>query len=229
MSDILDVLNKNSGALSAVFSGVVTVATVIYAWLTAKLVQETRQMRQVQTEPRIQVTYRVSDHWINFLDISVRNIGLGPAHDISFVVHGETDVPGTKELVGRLLQLATFKKGLAYLGPNEEYLSFWTSLVEGDQTKVDSRLRVEVSYRSSTGTRYRHDCILDLSDLKGSSRLGEPPLLTIAQKLKSVAEDVHHIATGFHRPKVDVFTADDRVQERAQLEERFQEARKAKE
>lgn len=227
MTDLLDTLNKNSGALSAVFSGVVTVATVIYAWLTAKLVQETRQMRQVQTEPRIQVTYRVSEHWINLLDVSVRNIGLGPAHDIQFKVRGETDLPGTKELVEKLMKLACFQRGLAYLGPSEEYFSFWVSLVEGDQTKVESRVVVEAAYRSATGVLYQHDCVIDLSELKGSSRLGEPPLLKIAKHIEAMAKDIHNVTAGNQRAKVDVHTKADRDEERARLEERFNAERKS--
>jgi hypothetical protein len=229
MSEFFDLLNKNSGALSAVFSGVVTVATVIYAWLTAKLVQETRQMREVQTEPRIQVTYRVSEHWINFLDISVRNIGLGPAHDIQFKVRGETDLPGTKELVDKLMKLACFQNGLAYLGPNEEYFSFWVSLVEGDQSKVESRVVVEATYRSATKVRYQHDCVIDLSELKGSSRLGEPPLLKIAQHIEALAKDIHSVTSGNQRAKVDIHTQADRDNERRKLQERFNSERKSSE
>jgi hypothetical protein len=221
MSDILDQLNKNSGALSAVFSGVVTVATVFYAWLTAKLVKETRQMREVQTEPRIQVTYRISEHWINFLEISVRNIGLGPAHDIQFKVSGETDLPGTAELIEQLMKLACFQNGLVYLGPNDEYFSFWTSLVEGDQTKMDSRLIVDVTYRSFSGTLYHHDCVINLSDLKGSRRIGQPPLITIAKQLEALAKDIHNITTGLQKTKVDVYTRVDRDEEQRQWEERL--------
>lgn len=229
MTDFLDLLNKNSGALSAVFSGVVTVATVIYAWLTAKLVQETRQMRQVQTEPRIQVTYRVSEHWINFLDISVRNIGLGPAHDIQFKVRGETDLPGTQEVIDKLMKLSCFQRGLAYLGPKEEYYSFWTSLVEGDQSKVGSRLVVHATYRSGTGMLYQHDCVVDLSELKGSSRLGEPPLLKIAKHIEELAKDIHKVTASNQRLNVDAYAKADRDEERAKLEEQFRATRKAAE
>ena len=155
----------------------------------------------------------------------MRNIGLGPAHDIQFKLRGVTDLPGTVELIERLMKLACFQNGLAYLGPNEEYLSFWTSLVEGNQSKVDSRLIVDVTYRSFTGTIYRHDCIIDLSDLKGSSRLGEPPILTIAKHVETLAKDIHNITTGFQKTKVDVYTRADRDEERAQLEERLQAQR----
>lgn len=225
MSDFLDQLNKNSGALSAVFSGVVTVATVIYAWLTAKLVQETRQMREVQTEPRIQITYRVRDEWINLLDIAVRNIGLGPAYEVKFEIRAETASSGSTELVSALMKLASFNSGLAYLGPAQEFFSFWTSLADGDNTKVESRIVIECTYRSVTGVKYKHDCVVDLAELKGSSRIGEPPLHKIAKHIEKLEKDVHQLMTGHGRLKVDTYTTADRADERALVEERMRQLR----
>jgi hypothetical protein len=225
MVDMLEFLNKNSGALSALFSGVVTVATVVYAWLTAKLVEETRQMRMVQTEPRVQVTYRVSEEWINFLDVSIRNIGLGPAYDLRFAIRGETDLPGTKELLAKLDSLFAFKNGVAYLGPGEQYLSFWTSLLEGDGTKVESRIIVDCTYCSSTGAVYQHPCVIDLSELKGSGRLGEPPLQKIAKSLDAVAKDLHAMKSTDGRLKANVYSSADREDANAQMQERLRAMR----
>lgn len=221
MSDLLDQLNKNSGALSAVFSGVVTVATVVYAWLTARLVDETRQMRKVQTEPRVEVSYRVRDEWINLVDVSVRNIGLGPAYDIRLEAKTDSDTTGAKVLLQALQKLGSFSKGLSYVGPGQEYSSFWTSMTDGDATKIDSRLVVSCSYRSVTGDAYRHDCILDLSELKGSSRIGEPPLHKIAKHIEQIEKDLTKVTAVTGRLKVDEYTQDDRDRERAAIEERF--------
>lgn len=229
MSDIFALLNTNSGALSAIFSGVVTVATVVYAWLTAKLVQETRQMRQVQTEPRIQVTYRTRDEWINFLDISVMNIGLGPAQDVQFVIRALSDNPGALELIASLNKLGAFKSGLKYLGPGQEFSSFWSSLMEGDMTKVDSQISVACRYSSVTGTMYSTEYVLDLSELKGSRSLGEPPLLKIAKHIEAIEKDIHSIITGFKRLGVDAYSQENRDAERIALEERFRQQQASKE
>lgn len=229
MSDLLDQLNKNSGALSAIFSGVVTVATVVYAWLTAKLVQETRQMRKVQTEPRIQVTYRTRDEWINFLDISVKNIGLGPAQDVQFAIRALSNNPGAQELIDSLLKLGGFKTGLKYLGPGQEFSSFWSNLMDGNTTKVDSQISIVCQYQSVTGTKYAHEYVLDLSELKGSSNIGEPPLLKIAKHIETIEKDIHSLVAGFKRLGVDAYSQENRDAERAALEERFRQQRGAKE
>jgi hypothetical protein len=227
MSDLLNSLNKNSGALSAIFSGVVTVATVIYAWLTWKLVDETRKMRWAQTEPRVQVTYRVREEWVNFLDISVKNIGLGPAYEIRLHIREHNEVSGALVLKDALLKLACFKSGLTYLGPGQEYFSFWTSLAEGDATKVDSRLVIECAYKTATGAPHMNEYVIDLSEMKGSSRLGEPPMHKMAKHLEKIEQHMKQAISGYQRLRVDSFSQADRDAERAELEERIRRERES--
>lgn len=50
MEKLLGFLQCNSGALTVIFSGIVTVATIVYAVLTWKLVKETKGMRENQAE-----------------------------------------------------------------------------------------------------------------------------------------------------------------------------------
>jgi hypothetical protein len=62
----------------------VTISTVVYSILTGKLVSETTKMRQVQTEPKIEITIKPFDFAINIVRLHVRNIGLGPAINVTF-------------------------------------------------------------------------------------------------------------------------------------------------
>ncbi|MEY4980550.1 MAG: hypothetical protein RLZZ352_2820, partial [Pseudomonadota bacterium] len=223
MSELLDQLNRNSGGLSALFSGVVTVATVVYAWLTAKLVDETRKLRQVQTEPRIQITYRTRPEWINLLDIAVKNIGQGPAEDLRFTIKAVSANSAAEPLVQSLKALNAFGGGIKYLGPQQEFASFWTSLMDGDESKVESRIQIECAYKSVTGTPYRVEHVLDLAELKGSSQIGEPPLLKIAKHLEKMQSDLHQLATGFRRLGVNTYDSEDRASERAEVQQRIRE------
>ncbi len=68
---MLEFMNKNSGGLMVLFTAVVTFSTVMYAFLTARLVSETRQMRRAQTDPRIEVVVKPREEWINFLNLFV--------------------------------------------------------------------------------------------------------------------------------------------------------------
>ena len=216
--NFIDEINKNTGFISLVFSLVVTVATVVTVWLNLRLVSETRRMREAQTEPHIQVTYKVRDEWINLLDVAIRNIGLGPAYDISFELRSDTVSEKVNNLVASLEKLNCFSKGLVYLGPDQEFSSYWTNLTEGHETKLTARVHVVCRYRNAIGVRYEMPCVLDLSELKGIRRIGEPPLLKISKQIESIAKNVDHFASGFKRLKVDGYSQVDRDGERAAWE-----------
>ena len=60
------------------FTGVVAASTVVYAFLTWRLVSETRRMREVQTEPRISMSLALSDRFgSGGLELVIRNEGQG--------------------------------------------------------------------------------------------------------------------------------------------------------
>ena len=90
--------------------------------------------------------------------------------------------------------------------------------MDGHASKLDTRVFVHCRYRSATGVRYENQCVLDLSEIKGISRIGEPPLLKIAKQLESMAKDLNHLTSGFKRLRVDAFTQADRDVERAEWE-----------
>jgi hypothetical protein len=166
-------------------------------------------MREAQTEPHIQVTYKIRDEWINLLDVVVRNIGLGPAYDISFELRAEPSNEDKNDLVDSMEKLNCFSKGLVYLGPDQEFSSFWTNLTEGHASKLGTRVFVTCRYRNATGVRYEMPCVLDLSELKGISRIGEPPLLKISKQIESIAKSIDYLASGFKRLKVDGYSQAD--------------------
>lgn len=111
LSDILDYLNKNSGALSLLFSAVVTIATVVYSKLTSTLVSETIKMRQVQTEPKIEITAKPFDFAINIVRLHVRNIGLGPALNVKFKPEVQSGGEDAQSLLGEFTQTNFLKQG----------------------------------------------------------------------------------------------------------------------
>ncbi len=226
MVDLIAFLNANGGALNLLFSAVVAVATGVYAWLTAKLVFETRRLRQVQTEPHIEVFYRPRDEWISLLDVVVKNIGNGPAYDLRFACEATILNKGAEALLARLKELQGFSSGIAYLGPDQEFCSFWTQMTEQFDDKLATQIRVRSTCRGATGEIYHREHLVDLSELKGVSRIGEPPLLKIAKSLDELRKDLHHLTTGFNKPKIQVFTHEDRERERKEWEEQRTQASK---
>ncbi|MEC9491688.1 hypothetical protein [Flexistipes sp.] len=203
MENLITFLNQNSGALTVVFTGVVTLATVAYAVLTAILVIETRKLRQVQTEPRIEIRVDALDFAMNIVRLCVRNIGDGPAKNVKFeplVINGGKVA---KSLLEEFLSPNFFKTGLKYFGPGQFQFSGYTQTNKNFEAKAICVLCFKVTYESVTGKKYEEDIVVDMAELRGRYQLGKPNLYVIARSMEEIQKDFHNISTEFKRIKVD--------------------------
>lgn len=229
MSEILDFLNKNSGALTVLFTGVVTISTVVYSILTGKLVSETKRMRQVQTEPKIEVTIKSFDFAMHIVRVHVRNIGLGPAIKVKFDLRVLSGGQAAQELVNEFAQSNFFNVGLNYFGPGQERYSHYTQMTQGFAGKIDSVFSVDVSYESASGVKYREQVVIDMSELKGEYQLGKPNLYSIAKSLEKIQRDISHITSGYKKISTQIYTAEDRKKEQEERRSFIEEATRGSE
>lgn len=220
MSEIFDFLNKNSGALIVLFSGVVTVATAVYAGLTWVLVKETRLMRQVHTEPKIEITVKPLDIAIDIVRLHIRNIGLGPAINVKFSKKIITGGESAQMLLDEFTETNFFNVGLAYFGPGQERVSHYTQMNENHDGKIASVLEFNISYESVTGQKYVETLTVDMSEQAGSYQLGKPHMYAISQSLEKLQKDIGCIVSGSKRFRTDVYTSQDREIEREAAEAR---------
>ena len=186
LSETIVYLNSNSGALTVVFTAVVTISTVAYAILTRSLVSETKKMREVQTEPRIEITLKSLDYAINIVRLHVRNIGLGPAKNVRFTSSVSSGGEGAKKLLGEFNKAIFLKTGLKYFGPGHELHSGYTDITRDFDEKVASVLVYDIEYQSVTGKKYSDQITIDVSELKGTNQLGKPYLYAIAQSIEEM-------------------------------------------
>ncbi len=225
MSDLLAFLNQNSGALTVIFTGVVTVATAVYAVLTWQLVSETRQMRQVQTEPKVEISLRSVAEAIHIQRLHIRNIGLGPALNVTFHPKVLSGGDGAQSLLDELTETNFFRTGIGYLGPGEERYSHYTEMSENHDQKIASVIGFDLTYRSSTDKKYAETVVVDMSEQKGNYQLGKPHLYSIALSLDRLQKDLHNVVTGFKRIRADVYTSGDREAEQRAIRERIESER----
>lgn len=207
---MLQFLNENAGVLNLLFTGVVALATVVYAVLTSRLVKETQRLREAATEPSLEVTYRSRDEAMALLEVVVKNIGSGPAYKISVSFTAEPPGPGADELLARLRKVQSFERGINILLPGQEFSSYWTDVRQNFQAKLATIVHANSVCRSATGQEYRRSHQIDLSELDGVERLGSPPLLSMARSLKSIQEDINKFSTGFRKLSVDTYSQADR-------------------
>jgi hypothetical protein len=218
MSTVLKFLNDNAGAFNLLFTAVVAVATVVYAVLTARLVRETQRLREVATEPAIEVTYRARDEAMALLEIVVKNIGSGPAYRVEFECSASPSSSGADELLNRLKKIRFLASGINMLLPGQEYTSYWTDARKNTTEKMGTQILVKTKCRGATGVEYVREHIVEFSELDGVERLGTPAPLAIARSLEKLQKDVEHLASGFRRLRVDAYTQADREREPAEWE-----------
>jgi hypothetical protein len=226
LSDILDTLNKNSGAFNVLFSAIVTIATVVYAKLTSTLVSETKKMRQVQTEPKIEITVKPFDFAIHITRLQIRNIGLAPALNVKFKSQVQSGGECAQSLLEEFTMTNFFKTGLKYFGPGQEIHSNFTQLNKNHEAKMASVLLFNLEYESVTGVKYKEQVVIDMSELRGLGQLGTPNLYSIAKSLEKIKEDFSHITSGYRKINTNVFTAKDRAKEQEEQEAFFEEITK---
>ena len=226
---MIEFLNNNSGVLMLIFTAMVAISTVVYAFLTWRLVSETRKLREVQTEPKIHITLESLDFAINVVRLNIKNIGLGPASDLQF----DPAVISGGESAEKLLQEFTspnfFKTGLRHFSPGQNIHSRDTQVTDDFEGKSASTLSFKLRYKSATGKQYNDEIIIDMSEIKGTSQLGKPNLYSIAKSLEKMQVDIGHIVSGFKRVKVDIYSKADRELESDVLQEQREEQKKQNE
>jgi hypothetical protein len=221
-------LNSNSGALTVIFTAVVTISTVAYAILTRSLVSETKKMREVQTEPRIEITLRPLDYAINIVRLHVRNIGLGPATNVKFTSNVTSGGEGAEKLLGEFNKANFLKMGLKYFGPGHDLYSGYTQITKDFEAKIGAVLTYGITYESVTGNKYSNQITIDISELKGMNQLGKPNLYAIAQSIEAIQKEFSQVVSGFKRIRADVYTSEDRDREEAEEREYIEEMKQDK-
>lgn len=189
------------------------IATIVYALLTARLVKETQHMRELQTEPKIEVIASPKEEFVNIISLRVKNIGLGSAYNITFDLSGESNSEAEIKLINDFSKSQFITKGLKYLGPQQELHSSFTSMFEDSESKISSRLLINVNYENSFGKLYKENVNIYFEEFRGYGTLGKPDLYSIAQSLEKIEKNFSHIITGFKKLKVDTYSENDRVQQ----------------
>lgn len=150
-----------SNNLQLFFTGVVALATLVYAYLTYVLVKETIRLRQIQTEPEIIVYLQPIEDSPSFLEIIVRNIGGGTAYNLKWSFDLEAKL--IKEKNTRLDKQKFFIEGMDYFAPGQIYRSIFGVTTELYEKPIPSALLLKVSYENMQTKKYQREFSIDRS------------------------------------------------------------------
>lgn len=93
-------------------TAVIAAATVLYAYITNKLANETKLLRKVQTDPLISLNIATYSPW--FI-IEVKNVGQGPAYKLEYEIKDNIEVYDKKHLTD-----LNILKNIKYLAPMQK-------------------------------------------------------------------------------------------------------------
>jgi hypothetical protein len=227
--NILEFLNLNSGAVTAISTVVLTIVTFVYVLLTRSISKETEIMRKTQTEPNISAIIQPDERYINWINLIIQNIGLGPAYNVKFELNPDFEDSDRhpnlddESINYKLSDVGFIKNGLPYFAPNQKFQFYLTNLADNYQKKLKKTFEIKVTYESNIHEPYSNTYLIDFSQQNGLSQLGEPPIYTIAKNIEQIQKDINHISTGFTKLKIIRYTKEDIDEENNQFLEQFKQ------
>jgi len=194
-------------AFGGLIGTLVTAVATFFLWRVTKvLAYETTRMVEANSQPHVVATLDVNRWSMRHFDVNVSNTGNGTAYDISIDFS-----PSLQNGEGRGEKEIPLRK-ISVLKPGQEigsYLSDFTPL-------KDKIYKVTITWRRNMKDAMREENIylLNMQNIDGISRLGNDPLVQIADHVKKLQEDLHPVMRGSTRIKFDAFLASDRLHER---------------
>lgn len=162
------VLLVNAAVVAA--TGILAISTLLAARATKRAAEATEKTIAAQYMPWV-VMYAKPNWQGNIIDIVVKNVGYGPAYDISFSLpeyfpcnaHGPSAEGALKPANW---EGGPLRNGMSYLAAGETWRTSWGQyggLLAGLENKP---LEVVVTFKTAKGTTEQSKCVLDVRDLE---------------------------------------------------------------
>jgi len=130
--------------LQIIFSGVVTISTVVYSILTWKLVSETKRMREFQITPDINIFFQRSEADPSFIYIVFKNSGLGYARNVTFEIIKDFKFYDNENF--QLKNKGFINNGVQNFYSNQSFKFYFTDLRQNHEQKVLDNLLIKIVF-----------------------------------------------------------------------------------
>src|SRR4051812_46658062 len=191
------VLIAIGSATSAFAAIIVMVATIVNVAINRRLARENRALNKAGSEPRVVGYAIINPHVYGAIDFVIRNIGKGPARNISFkIISGGDDLPSKKVF----LPPAGVK--FAFL-PQDEQIS--TCMGMGWELLAEPKLapfEIQIDCENLVGEKQSRSFKIDAAQFEGLVRVGKPPDQEIAESIKGIL----NVMEGWARGRLQVET-----------------------
>ncbi len=190
---------------------VTAVATFCLWRVTRVLANETTRMVEASSQPHVVATLSPSRWSTRHFELCVANTGNATAYEVQ--ISFTPSLPTSKNLPNVKVPL----QQISVLKPERELSSYLCEYVEvkGKQYEVT----ISWTRQAKSGDRETNAYTLDMADIENMGKLGDEPLVTVANSLKKMQESLAHVADGKSRVQVDSFSNTDREREFAEEQE----------
>ena len=174
---VINFLNENSGAITAL-------ATVILTAITWRYVRLTKMMLRASNIPVVRLFLYAREYNIT---LCVQNIGIGFARDIKFT--GDLSFKPIAPLSKRdvtLKELEPFKSRIDYLAPGQKIET--VLFLRDDMARVPNhKFDITVTYRDLANTKNQKTFTFEIGNWGNMDQFGSPHTDDIANALAEIA------------------------------------------
>jgi len=187
LTELLEYFQVHSGGLTVLFAAVVAIATIVYAFLTWRLVGETRTIRKLDSDPVLSIHISPSHRWIHILMVTIENTSRSPILDLRF----ETQPP-IEDLAssGTKLEFLKNLNNLQYLAPGQKITSFYGSALEILKNNPAPKVKISVKYKDIRKQNHNTTFLLDPNKFRGLSNIGKPAEDEISKSLEKLTKAI---------------------------------------
>lgn len=177
--------------ITLVFSGIVSISTVFYVILTGRLVRESRETRKFQETPFLAASIQFAETTKNVIQLKIKNIGLGYAQNVEFIILKDYEWVKDKPLKER----GAFKNGVQSFPPNYE-LTYTLAIFQPGQDKPLSEedyVELTINYKNIHNNSFSNNYRLKFNEIY-SQGYARPPLDNESAKVYYSAEILKQFA-----------------------------------
>lgn len=198
ISEIINWLNTNAGAVQAIATLTLVIITAYYAWQTKRNVQLLEKAEKESHRPRVAIYIIQREEWLNLIDLVIGNYGSGVARDIKFGVDDDLVLLDKEE---RLKDVEIINNGLPTLAPNQVIRIPLLSLTGRLDELQKKDITISLEYKDHS-RKYNFTDKFPISFKSLVERqLGSPPIYKIAKEIESIKKAIEKISGDIHRSK----------------------------
>jgi hypothetical protein len=208
MCVVIDFCNSNQGFVMAVLTAVYVIATFVLAYLGIKSnriardsIKNLQEMEKERFRPYVYCEFFFVDIFLNF---AVINCGMTQARNIKL----KFDSPlcrlksHSPEAVYQKEEIAFLNRTIGSLSPGQKLDTLIGYFGDFRKEYPSCKITCTVSYESFLGTTYEETMILDVTYAESRVSIKRKTIEQVATSLEKIENIAHHIATGFHKPRV---------------------------